>query len=349
MPRQVRIEYKNAIYHITAKGNRGALLFLDERDRAIFLETLSELVEQLAWNVLGWALLEDNYHLVVETPEGDLVKGMTWFQNTVTKRLNGRHKQSGHLFAGRYKALLVERKALDETLDYVHFSPIRAGLVSFSDLENFKWGSFREYLLEGKERAGFSALSRGLELMKRTDTKKGRKDVSARSEKRLETHEDRYRRKVRGGLVVGSEKFLEKTVKQLNVTKEEISSGFNKAERRKHREEVALKVINKALKKYKLQRKDLPRLPKNDWRKVEMALEVRAATTVNSDWLGDVLKMGSRGHISNSIRRYRELGAEAKVMSKPKKAQKKPSKKISERARLAAKTREDVELPSHLL
>ena len=93
MPRQKRVEYEGAVYHVMARGNRGGRIVVDERDREIFVETLEEVVGQTGWEVFAFALMSNHYHVVFRTPEANLVKGMTLFQNTCTKRINGRHKQ----------------------------------------------------------------------------------------------------------------------------------------------------------------------------------------------------------------------------------------------------------------
>ena len=103
MPRQVRIEFPGATYHVMCRGDRREDIFRDDGDREMMLATLAETVGKTGWQVHAWVWMSNHYHLVLDTPEANLVKGMTWFQTTYTTRFNARHHLCGHLFGGRYK------------------------------------------------------------------------------------------------------------------------------------------------------------------------------------------------------------------------------------------------------
>jgi len=105
--RKLRLEYPGAIYHVINRGDRREAIFADESDRKLFLETLSQACEKTDWQVHVLCLMNNHFHLVVETPKGNLVAGMKWFLGTYTSRFNRRHKEFGHLFSGRYKSLIV--------------------------------------------------------------------------------------------------------------------------------------------------------------------------------------------------------------------------------------------------
>ena len=125
MARPLRVEYAGAAYHVMARGNRGAAIFQDDRDRTRFLETLAEACEKTGWRIHAYVLMGNHYHLLVETPEANLVAGMKWLQGTYTQRYNRRHKLFGHLFSGRYKSLIVDGSRngyLKTVCDYVHLS-----------------------------------------------------------------------------------------------------------------------------------------------------------------------------------------------------------------------------------
>ena len=108
MARKLRIEYPGAVYHVMNRGDRREAIFLNEKDRELFLETLGEACAKTGWEVHAFCLMGNHFHLVMETPRANLVAGMKWFLGTYTSRFNRRHRLFGHLFSGRYKALIVD-------------------------------------------------------------------------------------------------------------------------------------------------------------------------------------------------------------------------------------------------
>ena len=104
----MRVEYPGAIYHVMDRGDRREDIFLDDVDRQEFLKTLAEGSQKAGWQVHAYCLMRNHFHLVLETPDANLVAGMRWFLSAYTIRLNHRQKLFGHVFSGRYKALLVE-------------------------------------------------------------------------------------------------------------------------------------------------------------------------------------------------------------------------------------------------
>ena len=131
----------------------------------------------MGWTLYAWVLMGNHYHLVFKTPEPNLVKGMTWFQSTVTKRFNARHKLRGHLFSGRYKAVLVEENDYLATLmHYVHLNPVRARLVQVSDgIESYPWSSLGDYLVPPSKRRDWVAVGAGLAHLGYEDRAGGRR------------------------------------------------------------------------------------------------------------------------------------------------------------------------------
>ena len=120
------MEFAGALYHIMCRGDRREEIFRDDQDRELFLSTLGQVCERCGFVVHSYVLMRNHYHLLLETPAGHLVAGMKWFQGTYTVRFNARHRLSGHLFAGRYKAVLVEceEPSYGRVLsDYIHLNP----------------------------------------------------------------------------------------------------------------------------------------------------------------------------------------------------------------------------------
>src|SRR5437867_8660708 len=133
------------------RGDRREPIFKDDADRKRFLETLAEACDKTQWQVHAYCLMTNHFHLVVETPQANLVAGMKWFLGTFTSRFNRRHRLSGHLFSGRYKSLIVDGSDggyLRSVCDYVHLNPARAKLVKVAQpIKGFAWSSWPAYLL----------------------------------------------------------------------------------------------------------------------------------------------------------------------------------------------------------
>jgi REP element-mobilizing transposase RayT len=128
----MRVEYAGAIYHVMSRGDRREDIFLDDVDRQDFLKTLAEACQKTGFQVHAYCLMRNHFHLVIETPNANLVAGMAWLLSAYTIRLNHRHKLFGHVFAGRYKAQAVDGSGggyLRTVCDYAHMNPVRAGLV----------------------------------------------------------------------------------------------------------------------------------------------------------------------------------------------------------------------------
>ena len=147
MPRGVRIQYPGAVYHVMCRGDRREAIFGGEADREMFLGTLAEMCGRTGIWIHSYVLMSNHYHLLLETPEPNLVAGMQWFQGTYTQRFNARHRLSGHLFQGRYKAIPIEGKRPEYfrlASQYIHLNPVRAGLLAAGkpDLISYAWSSF---------------------------------------------------------------------------------------------------------------------------------------------------------------------------------------------------------------
>src|SRR5438132_664548 len=110
MVRKLRIQYPGAVYHVLNRGDRREGIFHDDADRQRFIETLGEACGKTGWQVHAYCLMPNHFHLVLETPQPNLVAGMKWFLGTYTGRFNRRHKLFGHLFSGRYKALVDSKR-----------------------------------------------------------------------------------------------------------------------------------------------------------------------------------------------------------------------------------------------
>jgi putative transposase len=138
-----------AIYHVINRGDRQEDIYRDDRDRQRFLETLTEACVKTSWQVHAYCLMRNDFHLVPETPQANLVAGMKWFWGTYTGRFNRRYRAFGHLFSGRYKALVVsgEHDYLRIVCDYVHLYPVRPRRLRADEpLRCYRWGGWRPRL-----------------------------------------------------------------------------------------------------------------------------------------------------------------------------------------------------------
>ena len=147
MARSIRIQYAGATYHVMCRGDRRERIFNDAQDRTIFLTTLAEACDRTGFRIHAYVLMSNHYHLLLETPEPNLVAGMRWFQGTYTARFNARHRLCGHLFQGRYKAIPMETDEPEYfriVSDYIHLNPARAHLLNVEkpDLKSYQWSSF---------------------------------------------------------------------------------------------------------------------------------------------------------------------------------------------------------------
>lgn len=141
MTRPLRIEFSGALYHLTGRGNAGEPICRDDTDRESFVAVLSQVVRRFEWQLYAYCLMGNHYHLLVETPHPNLSRGMRQLNGVYTQTFNRRHAQPGHVFQGRYKAVLVEReKFFLEIARHIVLNPIR--FDAQMKLANYQWSSY---------------------------------------------------------------------------------------------------------------------------------------------------------------------------------------------------------------
>jgi len=142
MTRPLRIEYAGAVYHITSRGNEKKAVFKDDQDRINFLNTLQHVNKRYNWLCHAYCMMDNHYHLLIETPDGNLSLGMRQLNGVYTQLFNKLHQRTGHLFQGRYKSILIQKDShLLEVCRYVVLNPVRARMVERP--EDWKWSSYR--------------------------------------------------------------------------------------------------------------------------------------------------------------------------------------------------------------
>ena len=209
MPRQLRIDFPGAIHHVMSRGDRRENIYVDDVDRQDFLKTLAEACQKTDWQVHAYCLMRNHFHLVVETPHANLADGMHWLLSAYTIRLNRRHETPGHVFSGRYKALVVEGEGggyLKTVCDYVPLNPVRAHLLGTQDrLLGYPWSSLVWYLAAKEHRPGWMRVDRLLgEHGIRQDTPAGRREFERRMEdRRMQDEDEEELKPLRRGVVSG--------------------------------------------------------------------------------------------------------------------------------------------------
>ncbi len=341
MPRAPRIEYENAAYHVMARGNHRQEIVFSDADRLLFAETLAEACSLAKFKTYAWVLMDNHYHWVLETPRANLVEGMTWFQNAFTRRINARNRLWGHLFGGRYKAILIEgnlsavgytgrwqRDYLSEVVDYVHLNPARARLAgpgneTSPSIADYPWSSVAMgYALAPKKRPTHLH-DDTFALMDLKDTAEGRRnfvrrlDEIAAAEAELESNlsESPPRRSLSDlferGWVHGSDTFREIVLGAFgpSETKEpsaSANSNYRSSELGKAFSEAeAGRILADGLKHFDLDEASLQKTAKGDWRKVAIAWTISRRTTVRQDWIAERLNLKSASNVSQRVRQYR--------------------------------------------
>lgn len=141
MARPIRIEFAGALYHVTSRGDRKEDIYIDDIDRECFLQLLQQITNDYNWLVHAYCLMDNHYHLLIETPDGNLSKGMRQLNGVYTQMTNRYHGKVGHVFQGRYKAILVQKERyLLELARYIVLNPVRARMVRSA--KDWPWSSY---------------------------------------------------------------------------------------------------------------------------------------------------------------------------------------------------------------
>ena len=307
MARKLRVEYPGAIYHVMNRGDRQEPIFKDEEDHRRFLSTLGEACAKTGWQVHALCLMRNHFHLVLETPQANLVSGMKWLLGTYTSRFNRRHKLFGHLFSGRYKALIVDGSGngyLKTVCDYVHLNPARSNLLRPEQaLKEYAWSSWPEYLKAPRRRWEWLRVDRLLgEYRIPQDSPGGRRALERAVEVRRAAEAGADYGAVRRGWFLGEETF-----KQALLAR---ASGSLKAhhfgeERAASQQVQAEQVVREELRRRKWTESDLARRAKGDLGKVKIAQRLREETMVTLGWIAERLQMGSVAYVNNRLYLWR--------------------------------------------
>jgi REP element-mobilizing transposase RayT len=310
------------MYHVLSRGDRREAIFLDDVDRHDFIKTLAEACGKTGWQVHAYCLMRNHYHLVVETPNANLVAGMAWLQSTYTIRLNHRHKLFGHVFSGRYKAQLVEGSGngyLKTACDYVHLNPVRAGLLAAEDrLVSYPWSSLLWYLSAPEHRPGWVRVDRLLgEHGLFSDAAASRQEFERRMEaRRMEGSDEAALGVLRRGWCLGSMDYKQQMLEQMEGKLGEHHSGELRQEMA---EAKAGRIMVEELARLGWTAAELAERRKSDPDKLAIAARLRRETTLSLRAISARVLLGSSKSANALLHRWmREPANMAKGTNKRK-------------------------------
>jgi len=308
MARKLRLQYAGAFYHVINRGNYRADVFASDGAKDAFLECLGEACEKTGWKVHGYVVMRNHYHLALETPEPNLVEGMQWLQSTYANRFNRFRGERGHVFQGRYQAIVVEDGAhLGAVAHYIHLNPVRARIVSVRQANEYRWSSLR-FLAKRGVRPGWLRLEDALLAEgSLADTPGGH---AAYLDFLAWLHEDEPAQKAYAfdcmckGWAMGSKEFKGALIEEHKQALAEMEAG--EADLAEVAERQAENAVDACLKRLGRSGDEAVKQPKAAAWKVAIAAHLRAISTVKNPWLAGKLHMGDPDGVSRYVSELRK-------------------------------------------
>lgn len=322
MPRSVRIQYPGAIYHAMCRGNNGQETFFTDDGRRLFLSTLTEACEQTGWRVHAYVLMSNHYHLLLETPEPNLVDGMRWFQGAYTQRFNAMFNRRGHLFQGRYKAIPVQTDPREGGLQYfrqistyIHLNPFRAKLCGAGldhALESYSWSSYPAYVGRTRKRPEWLVREKVLKSWGLVEGESGALMGYRRQLERMMNFEQdpdagrrgEFEQQVKRGWFIGSEEFRERLNQLLEGRAE--NDSYRGTQRREHDLWEAERLLKEGLAELGLNEEEILASRSVRLEKQALAWLIVSHTAVTGKWLSERLRMGHPVNTSRAIGLFRQ-------------------------------------------
>lgn len=232
MTRALRIQYEGAVYHVTSRGNDGQKTFICDDDRESFLSTLRSVRNRYHWIIHAYCLMDNHYHLLIETKRANLSESMRQLNGIYTQKFNRRHKRRGHLFQGRYKAMICDKDEYFLTLArYIVQNPVRARIVN--DLTLFRWSSYSETAANTRKEDNLTVPDSTLSFFSR-DREKAKKLYTSFV---LSSKDENIWDNLKAGFIFGGDDFVHKVNE--TVEKEERSKEITTIERYSARESLS--------------------------------------------------------------------------------------------------------------
>ena len=326
MARKPLIEFAGAVYHVISRGDRGEAIYHDDEDQRLFLQFLGEVCDRTGWLIHAFVGMTNHYHLLLETPEANLVVGMKWLQGTYTQRFNRRHRLRGHLFQGRYKALLIDGEEPGHFLQassYIHLNPVRAGLVKANQpLKIYPWSSFPSYLASPRKRIEWVYVDRVFGELGHQKDSRGTREKYGRymeelAKKCLEVDgkremEEKWK-SLRRGWYIGDEAYRSRLLELMGKNIEgRARESYLGDELREHDEGQALRMLKRGLGVLGIRESDLEAKAKGAVEKQVLAWWLRKKTVVSRRWISEKLGMGDLSRVTNAVKKI-DSGKESEI------------------------------------
>lgn len=319
MARPLRYEAPGAIYHVMARGEGGKDVFETDEDREAWLVRLGQACEKHGWRVHAYVLMGNHFHLLLETPKPNLVVGMKWMMGVYSQGWNLRRRRRGHVFQGRYKAVVVNGEGSGVyfriVADYIHLNPVRSGWVGGTtgrNLKEWRWSSFPHYgRLNAPEWLTTERVLRAFEL---DEGRRGRRGytayLEARAKDRDATLTDESLKELRRGWFLGEASFRDRLLDAMSTMarKRRRKGSISGPAARDHDEAEAEDFVRRAAEILKVD----PRREEFEGRgrlldeKALLAWLVKTYTGVSNGWVSERLRTGHPTSVSKAVRRVTE-------------------------------------------
>lgn len=314
------MQYAGAVYHVFDRGDRKEPIFLADDDRKLFLDTLAETCVRSGFRIHGYGLMDNHYHLELETPEPNLVDGMRWFQGTYTQRFNRRHDLVGHLYQGRYKAKPIDPddpNYFRRVAEYIHLNAACAGLLDREqpDLITYPWSSFGYFVRKRRHLSDWLTPVRVFQSFGLQDDRVGRQAFRDYMNRRaLEVTQDpisferqnQWNRLLQGWYE-GSERFREWLLDRMDALRDQKKQDAQDAGTlRRHDQGRAEELLRLGATAAGLPLESVQQLPHNHPIKQGLAWLVKTHTTMTERWTIRQLGMGHRSNVGRAVAAYLE-------------------------------------------
>ncbi len=308
MARKPRLEFAGALYHVMNRGNYRQDLFNIYRTGESFENALFDACERFGWRLHAYCILSNHFHLALETIEPNLQIGMQWLQSTFANRFNKFAGQQGHVFQGRYKALVIEPgQSLLRVVNYIHLNPVRAGLLTVADLRSYPLSSFPRFFRKKwrpkcltcalwlAQAGGWSDSAKGLG--------KYRKYLSTVDEGDPRKRENLWKDLCKGWLI-GNDEYGKQVLQKLTEKQTRMKAAVIWS---KYGEVAWTQELKHGLKILKKGAEDIPYTRKCEEWKIALAAFLKSRSAVGNGWLSKNLNLGSPAYVSANINAYNRL------------------------------------------